>query len=196
MKRIFFTIIALLAINNIVFSQDIITKKSGEDIQTKVLEISHSEVKYKLYSNQEGPTYTLLKSDILMVRYENGTKDIFDEVKESNPISTSPSPSSAEDMRMKGQIDSKLNYKGRRSGAGWTSAITILTSPVLGVIPAAVFSSIEPSEKNLNFPDAELMKNYDYNQAYVKEAHKAKKKKVWISYAGSSATWLLLLFLL
>lgn len=189
MKKVIFIIIALLAINNLVFSQDIITKKTGEDIQSKILEISQSEVKYKLYSNLEGPTYTLLKSDILMVRYENGTKDIFNEIEESNPISTS----SAEDMRMKGQIDSKENYKGRRSGAGWTSAITILTSPVLGVIPAAVFSSIEPSEKNLNFPDPELMKDYEYSKAYTEQAHKIKKKKVWTSYGIASGTWFTIL---
>jgi hypothetical protein len=34
-------------------------------------------VKYKKYENQAGPTYTLMKSDIFMIKYENGDKDMF-----------------------------------------------------------------------------------------------------------------------
>jgi hypothetical protein len=62
-----------------VYSQDIITTKKGEDIEAKVLEVNVNEVKYKKYNNPQGPIYLLLKSDILLIRYENGTKDIFHE---------------------------------------------------------------------------------------------------------------------
>ena len=60
-----------------VYSQDIITTKKGEDIVAKVLEVNVNEVKDKKYNNPQGPIYLLLKSDILLIRYENGTKDIF-----------------------------------------------------------------------------------------------------------------------
>jgi hypothetical protein len=63
------------------FSQDVLTKKSGDDILAKVLEETSTEVKYKKFDNQSGPTFTILKSELLMVRYENGTKDLFNETK-------------------------------------------------------------------------------------------------------------------
>jgi hypothetical protein len=58
-------------------AQDIITLKSGDEIKAKVQEIGTDNVKYKKYDNQSGPIYTLTKSDIFMIKYENGDKDVF-----------------------------------------------------------------------------------------------------------------------
>ena len=80
MKQLSFLCFTLFSF--IAYSQDLITTKKGEDIQTKVLEINTTEVKYKKADNLEGPIYTILKSDILIIRYANGTKDIFNEEKE------------------------------------------------------------------------------------------------------------------
>lgn len=192
MTKTIFTLLAFISISITAFSQDIITQKSGEDIQAKVLEINQTDVKYKKFDNQNGPTFTLLKSDILMIRYENGTKDIFNQTEEMK----TESKTSNEDIRMKGKRDAKMNYKGKKSGAGWTAATTVLFSPIIGVIPAAACASSEPSDQNLNYRDNELMKDYDYNKAYVEQAHKTKKKKVWTSFGVSSGAWLLLILLL
>lgn len=192
MTKSIFTLLALISISITAFSQDVITKKSGEDIQAKILEINQIDVKYKKFDNQNGPTFTLLKSDILIIRYENGTKDIFNQTEEVK----AETKTSNEDMRMKGKKDSEMNYKGKNSGAGWTAATTVLLSPIFGVIPAAACASSEPSDQNLNYRDNELMKDYEYNKAYVEQAHKTKKKKVWTSFGVSSGAWLLLLQLL
>ncbi len=173
------------------FSQDIITKKTSEDIQAKVMEVTTNEIKYKKFDNQSGPTFTLLKSDILMIRYENGSKDIFNEAQ--NISSTN---NSSTDMAMKGKQDAMTNYKGKNSGAGWTAATTIVLSPLFGLIPAAACSSSEPSDNNLNYKELELMKNNTYNQAYTAQAHKTKKRKVWTNYGIGSGVWLLLILLL
>ena len=77
MKNLLFVFIVLLGFTS--YAQDIITTKKGEDIKAKVLEITIQEVKYKKVENPDSPIYTLLKSDILMIRYENGSKDIFNE---------------------------------------------------------------------------------------------------------------------
>jgi hypothetical protein len=79
MKKIVFTATLLLAAALSTRAQDIITTKNGEDIQAKVLEVAPDVVKYKKFSNPDGPTFSLYKSEILMVRYENGDKDIFNE---------------------------------------------------------------------------------------------------------------------
>ena len=77
MKKILFSF--LCAFGSIVLShaQDLITTKDGSDIQAVILEVTSSEVKYKKFSNLDGPIFTMPKSDILIVRYENGENDIF-----------------------------------------------------------------------------------------------------------------------
>ena len=49
----------------------------------------------------------------------------------------------------------------------------------------------EPSDKNLKYRDPELMKNNTYNKAYVEEAHKIKKRKVWKCYGIVSGVWVI-----
>lgn len=79
MKKILLLLATLFGSLLVSQAQDLITTKKGEDIQAKILEVSSKEVKYKRFNNLEGPTFTLNKSDIVMVRYENGDKDIFEE---------------------------------------------------------------------------------------------------------------------
>ena len=90
------SIICLLACFCVAMNaQDVITKKNGDEIQAKVLEVGVSDVKYKRYGSDSGPTYTLPKSDIFMIKYENGDKDVFenkDNAKTSNTTPTASTP--------------------------------------------------------------------------------------------------------
>ena len=72
-----YVLAVLIFMSNICFSQDVITKKTGEDIQAKVIEVGNTEIKFR--KSQDGPVYFLAKSEILMIRYSDGTKDLFDE---------------------------------------------------------------------------------------------------------------------
>ena len=58
-------------------AQDLITTRDGTDIKAKILEVTPTEVKYKKFSNLDGPVFTISKSDILIVRYENGENEVF-----------------------------------------------------------------------------------------------------------------------
>jgi hypothetical protein len=71
MKKYLFVLFAILAGFNLK-AQDIITKSNGEEIQAKILEISDTEIKYKKFSYQTGPTYTVKKSDVVSIKYPNG----------------------------------------------------------------------------------------------------------------------------
>ncbi|HIP34089.1 MAG TPA: hypothetical protein EYG89_05135 [Bacteroidia bacterium] len=82
MKNVILIIITLTS--NLLFSQDIIELNNGDDIQVKVTEISNKDVKYKKFNNIEGPTYTISKSKILMIRYENGEKEIISKTTNDN----------------------------------------------------------------------------------------------------------------
>ena len=61
------------------FAQDVITLKNGDDIKAIVQEVGIDDVKYKKFDNPSGPNYTLKKAEIFMIRYENGSKDVFKE---------------------------------------------------------------------------------------------------------------------
>jgi hypothetical protein len=57
-------------------SCDIIVCKNGDEIEAKVLEIGIKEIKYKRCDNEQGPTISILNSNVVMIKYPNGTKDI------------------------------------------------------------------------------------------------------------------------
>ena len=54
------------------FAQDKIVKKGGENLEVKILEIGPNEIKYKIFSDQEGPIFIMDKDRILEVVFENG----------------------------------------------------------------------------------------------------------------------------
>lgn len=58
-------------------SQDIIVMKDGSTIQAQVLEIGDTDIKYKKWTNKEGPTYVLEKTNIFSINYQNGEKEVF-----------------------------------------------------------------------------------------------------------------------
>jgi Sulfatase-modifying factor enzyme 1 len=58
-------------------SQDTIVLQTGAEIKSKILEIGTADVKYKKFDNLNGPSYTAFKTDIFMIKYENGLKDVF-----------------------------------------------------------------------------------------------------------------------
>lgn len=76
--KLFFQILCGLFLSiNTLWSQDIIVCKNGDEILSKILKISKSEVEYKKWSNQDGPIFILDKSDVFMIKYQNGEKDVF-----------------------------------------------------------------------------------------------------------------------
>lgn len=69
---------------NTAYAQDVIVKKDGSTILSNVLEINETNIRYKRFSNQGGPIYTINKSEIMSINYENGEKDDFSKVGKSN----------------------------------------------------------------------------------------------------------------
>jgi hypothetical protein len=88
MRQLIKILLALYCFNaTALFAQDVITLKSGDEIKAKVQEIGTDNVKYKKYENLDGPVYTLMKSEIFMIKYENGEKDIFKDVQPATSTS-------------------------------------------------------------------------------------------------------------
>lgn len=55
---------------------DKIFSKDGTTLSAKVLEVLPTEIKYKKASNPGGPTYTVLKSDVIKIVYANGEVEL------------------------------------------------------------------------------------------------------------------------
>jgi len=54
-------------------SEDIIVKKSGDVIKVKVIEIGTEEIKFKLFNDPDGPTISMLKSEIKTMKVDGQT---------------------------------------------------------------------------------------------------------------------------
>jgi len=75
-------------------AQDVIVKSSGEEIKAKVTEVGTAEIKYKRFDNESGPTYTIPKSEVFMITYEDGSKDMFGRG-EQTTAAPAPQPASS-----------------------------------------------------------------------------------------------------
>lgn len=76
MKKLSLFVLACLCAGSAT-AQDVIIFTSGDEVEAKVVEVSDTEVKYKTWNNQTGPTWVKKTTDIFMIRYENGTKQTF-----------------------------------------------------------------------------------------------------------------------
>lgn len=72
--RVFITIALILApiTAYMANAQDVIVMRSGVVVNAKVQEVTSSEIKYKKSSNLNGPLYTVNKSEVFAINYENG----------------------------------------------------------------------------------------------------------------------------
>jgi len=72
-------------------AQDIIVKNDKTELKAKILEITEASIKYKKFEMQDGPIYSILKTDVFMIIYQNGTKEYMDN-KQTKPAAPTPQP--------------------------------------------------------------------------------------------------------
>ncbi len=78
MKRLLLLVL-LLVVALPLMAQDMIVRRDGTIVTSKVMEISSSEIKYKKFTNPDGPLYTLKVSEVLSINFENGEVERFDQ---------------------------------------------------------------------------------------------------------------------
>lgn len=71
-----FLIIIFLFLTQLIFAQDAIIKNNGDEINGKVTEVTATEIKYKKADNSD-VTYSIAKTEVFIIKYANGTKDVF-----------------------------------------------------------------------------------------------------------------------
>ena len=70
--RRLFPVICFIALSCACFAQDVIVTKDSKKIDVTIIEINVDNIKYKRFDNPDGPTYTLPKSEIVTIVYQNG----------------------------------------------------------------------------------------------------------------------------
>ena len=71
-------------------AQDFITKRNGDELAVKVVEITPAEVKYRRADNPDGPLISVWRSDVFMIRYANGTKEVLSSVPATTSANLAP----------------------------------------------------------------------------------------------------------
>jgi len=67
-------------------AQDLIVKQDGETIKAYRTDIGNTTVYYRLEDNENSPLLTIPKSDILIIKMQNGTKIVIDEAESMTKI--------------------------------------------------------------------------------------------------------------
>ena len=107
-------VLFLTFVCGVAFGQDYIVTKDGGEITAKVTEVNIHDIKYKMFNNPNGPVYTMLKSDIDYITYQNGLVERFDKSSESNSASSSNSGGSYNSGNSYNNNES-YKYSARRS---------------------------------------------------------------------------------
>ena len=138
--RKYLFLIMLLASAITASAQDVIVKKDGSTILSKVIEIGTTEVKYKKWNNLNGPNYTISKSEVQTINYENGEKETFDEEVVTQPQQqfnyTDYQSQMAESMAASNRLQrEKLlsSAKSWRRAGGWVWGISFVGGIIVGL---------------------------------------------------------------
>jgi hypothetical protein len=113
MKNIFFLIIlAVFSFNS--FAQDVIVKKDGKEIEALIIEVHETEIHYKKFNNQSGPTYIVSISSLTDVRYENGDVESYESTinkEQKKAVTSKPKAEKSEDIVVRSGL---YYYQGRQ----------------------------------------------------------------------------------
>jgi hypothetical protein len=72
MRKYVVFVVSILLLSTALKAQDKIYRKNGEVLKVKILEVSSTEIKYKIFGDTDGPIYVLEKDRIKKIEYENG----------------------------------------------------------------------------------------------------------------------------
>ncbi len=183
-KQLIATVIITLYTSLSIFAQDIITKRNGDEIKAKIIEVGTDDVKFKKFDNIDGPLFVVSKSDIIFIKYENGSKEIFEDIKTSILKNNQLLPIN---WKLQGEDDALRCYRGYRGAQVGTFFTCLILGPLVGLIPAISTSSVKPSkQKYLQYPNNNYFNNIEYKDAYINRAYKRKKHKIWGMYGLGS----------
>jgi hypothetical protein len=193
MKQICILLLCLLFAYN-AKSQDLIIQKDGDEIKSRVLEVNLEIIKYKKFDNLNGPTFEISKSDVFIIKYENGTKDVFNVVEKNKKNIQSSDLTFTENHRSFSiAYGISASLAGRTTyGSSYTASYTHLVLPFLLSFDRAISKrtslAIRPAfiytEVNYSYQQQNSFGGYNtiyYNEGESLLALQARIDYHWIS---------------
>lgn len=113
-KIIFGAIAIFLSVS--IRAQDIIVTTDAKKIEAKITEVSKSEIKYKEFDYQDGPTFTLGVEEINSIIYANGKVALYNQDKAKNE-NKKPAQKAEEDEELKVWIEESDKLSEAKSKA-------------------------------------------------------------------------------
>lgn len=96
MKKLLFVLFAVWCGAMTAAAQDLIVKTDASQVEARVLEISPDAVRYKRFSNPDGPTYVLPVAEIRYIRYANGEVEYYAKEVPAEPLTPARSAGETE----------------------------------------------------------------------------------------------------
>lgn len=98
MKKLLFVLFAVWCGAMTAAAQDLIVKTDASQVEARVLEISPDAVRYKRFSNPDGPTYVLPVAEIRYIRYANGEVEYYAKEVPAEPLTPAGSAGEAQEQ--------------------------------------------------------------------------------------------------
>lgn len=174
MKKYLLLLVCILLVQ-VANAQDVIIKVNGDEIKGRVIEITLNKVLYQSLDTTDSTSHSILKSEVFMVRFANGTKEVFQENLVVAADSAAQPVKDPAQMYLQGQQDALRYYKG--NGAMWGSAASLT---LVGLIGPVVIGSIKPKAYKNPVPSQQLLLDPNYVNGYENQAHKRKIGKAAI----------------
>lgn len=83
MKRVILIVVTIFIGALSASAQDVIVRKNGETVKAKISYVGPDTIIYKLYDEQGGAEYEILKSEITSIHYESGRTEVIDSTRSS-----------------------------------------------------------------------------------------------------------------
>lgn len=161
-------------------SQDVIVKKSGEQIIGKIIALGDETIAYRYFSDVNGPVKTLPRSEVAQLKLVATADPI--EVSSHTYTDEKTSINEMAQLRLQAKIDANNYYKAR--GVFWTTMGSTIIHPAAGLATGAVISAVPPAIDSEYNPNRHLMKEPVYREAFQKQA---RKRKIGTAAAGFGA---------
>jgi len=174
MKKIIL-LFGVLLISICTSAQDIIYRVDGSEIRARVIEIIFDTIKYKNFGQLESPLLKISISDVFMIIYEGGEREIFKTKKqndENNQINNTKHSIISKNNVSIDIIDSRYNkiLIGERPSA-FASAVGLIVQPNV---------PIKDNEKNIYSSAEETLKNVLEKKGFIDNNSSSSKLEIKI----------------
>lgn len=109
----------MLFTGHMVQAQDIIIKQDASEIKARIQEVGDEVIKYRRHSNPSGPLYTIRRSEVFMIRYENGEQEAMVAVKDTAAPATTKINETSRNTRKVVDIQKRNFYFGLNAEVGY-----------------------------------------------------------------------------